>query len=153
MSFIATSKNAVIYFKSVATGSLLLGGFANDNIMEVADTDIVKTTIGCDGQRNLSVIAKEQEGSFTFFPSSPSLQKIYTAQQAVYLTGLPLTGILTVTLPTSAKVFTYPEFTFKSAAKGISLGDEQKPVTIKWSALLPDVASLGAIAQELISLI
>lgn len=153
MALIATSKNSVIQFTSAITGTLTLGGFSSENILAISDVEIVKTTIGNDGQLNRSVVVKHIQGSFSFFPDSPSLLKIQTIQQAVYLSGLPINGILTILFPTSAKVFTYPEFSIESALKGVEASDEQKPVTVKWSSLLPNYAGLGAIVNEVIQLI
>lgn len=153
MTLLATSKNAVIQFTSVITGTLTLGGFSNENILAIPDVEIVKTTMGNDGALNRSVVAKHIQGSFSFFPDSPSLLKIYTIQQAVYLSGLPINGVLTVLFPTSAKVFTYVDFSIESAPKGVEASEEQKPITIKWSSLLPNYAGLGAIVNEIIQLI
>lgn len=153
MSLIATSKNSVIQFRSALTGTLTLGGFSNENILAIPDVDIVKSTIGNDGIINRSVVAKKVEGSFSFFSNSDSLQNIYTIQQAVYLTGLPISGILSVLFPTSGKVYTYLDFSFLSGAKGIEAADEQKPVTIKWDAQLPNYAGLGAVVGQAITLI
>ena len=153
MSLIATSKNSVIQFTSLITGTLTLGGFSNENILAIPDVDIVKSTMGNDGYINRSVVAKKLDGSFSFFPDSPSLLAIQTIQQAVYLSGLPINGILTVLFPTSGKVYTYVDFTLVSATKGNEASEEQKPVTIKWDSQLPNYAGLGAVIGQVIALI
>lgn len=153
MSLIATSKNSVIQFTSLITGTITLSGFANENVLAIPDIDIVKSTMGNDGYINRSVVAKKLDGSFTFFPDSPSLLKIQTIQQAVYVSGLPINGILTVLFPTSGKVFTYIDFSIISGTKGNEASDEQKPVTIKWDSQLPNYAGLGAVVGQAIALI
>lgn len=153
MSLIATSKNSVITFNSILTGVELLTGFSNENILVIPDVDIVKTTMGCDGLLSRSLVARMADGSFSFFPGSPSLDFIYTVQQAVYLSGVPLVGSVNVVFPSIGKVFNYLDFSFVSAAKGIDAGDELKPVTIKWSSQLPNYSSIGAIATTVLGLL
>lgn len=153
MGLIATSKNSVISFQSVVTGIKLLTGFSNENIIVVPDVDIVKSTMGCDGALSRAAVAKKLEGSLSFFPGSPSLDFIYTIQQAVYVSGVPVVGILSVIFPTLGKSFTYPDFSFESGAKGLEAADELKPVTIKFSSQLPNYSSIGAIASSVIGLL
>jgi len=150
-AYIATSKNAIITFTSVLTGPpKLLTGFANDNILEIPDVDIVKSTMGCDGFLQKSVMAKKVEGSFIFWSGSPAMTFIYRLQQAVYNTGFVVNGNLNVIIPSLAVSFTYPDFSFDSGPKGFELADEVKPIKIKWSAQLPNYASLGAAAATII---
>ena len=147
MTYIVTAKNSIITFSSALTGTpQIFQGFSSENIMVIPDVDILKSTIGLDGQLARSVIAKKIEGNFSFFAGSPTLSFIYQVQQAVYLSGVPLLGVLTVAMPGLATSFTFPDFTFESGPKGFELADEVKPVTIKWSSLMPNYASLGAIA-------
>jgi hypothetical protein len=153
MSLIATSKNAVITFSSVITGVKLLTGFSNENILVIPDVDIVKTTMGCDGLLNRALVAKKVEGNFSFFPGSPALDFIYTVQQAVYLSGVPVVGNLNVVFPSLGKLFNFLDFSFESAAKGLEAADELKPVTIKWSSQLPNYSSIGAIATTALGLL
>lgn len=153
MSLVATSKNSVITFSSLVTGIKLLSGFSNENILVIPDVDIVKSTMGCDGLLSRSVTAKMLEGSFSFFPGSPSLDLIYNIQQAVYLSGVPIVGNLNVVFPSLGKMFNYLDFSFASAAKGLEAGDELKPVTIKYSSQLPNYSSIGAIATTALGLI
>jgi hypothetical protein len=150
-ALIATSKNSIITFTSVLTGApKLLVGFANDNILEIPDVEIVKSTMGCDGTLQKAVVAKKIDGSFTFWSGSPAMAFIYRLQQAVYNTGLVANGSLNVIIPSLAVSFTYPDFSFDSAPKGFELADEVKAVKIKWSAQLPNYASLGAAASTII---
>lgn len=150
MSLVATSKNSVITFSSVLTGIKLLTGFSNENILVIPDVDIVKSTMGCDGLLSRSLTAKKIEGSFSFFPGSPSLGLIYQIQNAVYLSGVPLVGILNVVFPSLGTAFNYIDFSFESAAKGLEAADELKPVTIKWSSQIPSYASIGSVAQTVL---
>lgn len=150
-AFIATSKNAIITFTSVLTGPpKLLVGFANDNILEIPDIEIVKSTMGCDGFLQKAVVAKKVEGSFTFWSGSPAMTFIYRLQQAVYNTGFVVNGNLNVIIESLGVSFTYPDFSFDSAPKGFELGDEVKAVKVKWSSQLPNYASLGAAAASII---
>lgn len=150
-ALIATSKNSIITFTSVLTGPpKLLTGFANDNIMEIPDVDIIKATMGADGTLQKSVVAKKLEGSFMFWSGSPALNFIYRLQTAVYNTGLVVNGTLNVIIPSLGVSFSYPDFSFDSAPKGFELADEVKAVKIKWSSQLPNYASLGAAASTII---
>ena len=153
MSLVATAKNSVITFSSLATGIKLLTGFSNENILVIPDVDIVKSTMGNDGLLSRSLVAKKVEGSFSFFPGSPAIDFIYTIQQAAYLSGVPVVGNLNVVFPSLGKLFNYLDFSFESGAKGIEAGDELKPVTIKWSSQLPNYSSIGAIATTTLGLI
>lgn len=153
MSLVATAKNSVIVFISPVTGVKLLTGFSNENIIVIPDIDIVKSTIGCDGLLSRALVAKKAEGSFSFFPGSPSIDTIYTIQQAAYLSGVPIVGVLNVTFPSLGKNFSYIDFAFESGAKGLEAADELKPVTIKWSSQLPNYSSIGAIATTALGLL
>lgn len=153
MSLVATSKNSVITFSSLVTGIKLLTGFSNENILVLPDVEIVKSTMGNDGLLSRAVIAKKMEGSFSFFPGSPSLDTIFTIQQAVYLSGVPIVGILNVVFPSLGKSFNYIDFSFESGTKGLEAADELKPVTIKWSSQLPNYSSIGAIATTVLGLL
>ena len=146
MSLNATAKNSVITFLSAVTGAKLLTGFSNENIITVPDIEIVKSTMGCDGLINRALVAKKAEGTLSFFPASPAIEFIYTMQQAAYLSGVPVVGILNVTFPSLAKSFNYIDFAFESGTKGFEAADEIKPISIKWSSQMPGFASLGAIA-------
>lgn len=153
MSLVATAKNSVITFNSLVTGVKLFTGFSNENIIVIPDVEIVKTTMGNDGQLSRSLVAKKIEGSLSFFPGSPSLELIYQIQNAAYLSGVPVVGILNVTFPSLLKSFNYLDFSFESAAKGLEAADELKPVTIKFSSQIPGFASLGAIASTVLGVI
>lgn len=152
MSYIITAKNSIITFSSLLIATpKLFSGFSSENIMVIEDTDIVKSMIGLDGTVARSVMAKMMRGSFSFYAGSPTLSFIYETQQASYISGIPLTGTLNVVIPGLATVFTYPDFCFESAPKGFELGEEVKPVSIKWSSAMPNYASLGTIATAAIS--
>jgi hypothetical protein len=151
MTYIVTAKNSIIAITSTLLPTpLVLQGFSSENILAIPDVDIIKSTIGLDGQLARSVTAKQIEGSFSFFAGSPSLTAFYQIQQAVYISGIPFVGTMSVTLLGLAQGFTFPEFTIISAPKGFELADEVKPVTIKWSCLMPNYASLGAIAAPIL---
>lgn len=153
MSLIATSKNAVLIYTSAITGVKKLSGFSNENIIVIPDVDMIKTTIGNDGLISRSVIPAKISGSFSFFPGSPSLEFIYNLQQGVYATGVVLNGALNVVFPSLGKAWVYVDFAFESANKGIEAADEAKPVTIKWSSLLPNYSSIGALAETIIGVL
>ncbi len=150
-----TAKNCSIVFvpNIDPLASFILTGFANENIITIPDVDIVKSTMGNDGTRQLSVVAKQIEGDFNFWANSPALSKIYDIQTGVYLLGEYLAGTLTVVFPTLVKAFSYPNMVFLSAPKGLEAADEVKPVKIKWASDLPGIASFGAAASLLAGLI
>jgi hypothetical protein len=154
MAYIATSKNAVITFTSVLTGPPhVLEGFSSENILAIPDVDIIKSTMGCDGVINRAVVAKKVEGTFSFWSASPSVAFIYQVQQASYLAGFPVNGILNVFFTSLGVSFTYPDFCFESGPKGFEAADELKAVSIKWSSQLPNYASLGAVVTQLAGLV
>jgi len=147
MGYLATSKNAVISFTSAITGTTTFTGFSDENILSIPDVDVIKSKMGCDGILSRSVVAKKLNASFSFHPGSPSLLKIYQWQQAAYLSGIPIVGILTVALESIGQAYVFLDCSFESGAKGLEAADELKSVTIKWSSQLPNLSSLGAIAQ------
>lgn len=154
-ALVGTSKNSALVFTPYLdpSGSILLTGFANENIIAVPDVEIVKSTMGNDGIRQVAVVAKQIEGSFVFWANSPSLEAIYNLQNGVYLDGIPVQGVLSVVFPSLVKSFSYSDFTFMSAPKGYEAADEVKPQTIKWSSLIPAKSSFGAAVSLVASLL
>lgn len=150
MALLGTSKNLIVTFFSEFTPPHIFTGFSSENIMDIPDVDIIKSTMGCDGAMQWSVVAKKVEGQFSLYAGSPSVPFVYGIMKNVYRLGIPLAGTLTVEIPSLVRMFTFREFTFVSGPRGLSAGDEMKPVTIKWVSQLPDEAGLGAIAETLI---
>lgn len=138
MALIATTKNVIITFTPYIdpVNSFQFQEFSKVHILEVADVDQVKFLIGNDGIAQASVVVAQVDGSFSFLPTSKTLQNIYILQTAVYLSGIPVQGVLTVKLPSSNIEYLYRDFTILSGPKGVSLQDEAQPVLIKWSSQL-----------------
>ena len=134
---IATSKNAVITFTPLIdpVGAFQLEGFSKEHIMAINDADIVKYEVGNDGTPQISVVATEITGDFSFYANSPTLQNIQLLQTGIQLSGDVVVGTLNVNLPALNKKFAYPNFTFLSSVIGIPLSETAQPVKIKWSSL------------------
>ena len=131
---IATSKDAVIVFipQVDPVNSITLQGFSDEHIMAIQDKEQIKSEVGCDGTVQLSAVAEQLDGDFTFFANSNSLLDLQILQTAVNQSGLPIVGVLTVTLPSMNRKYIYNNFVFLSGVKGVNLEKTAKPVTIKW---------------------
>ena len=131
---IATSKNAVLVFipKIDPVNSITLQGFSDEHIMAIQDKEQFKSEVGCDGTVQLSGIAEQLEGDFTFFPQSATLLELQALLTAANLIGVPLVGVLNVSLPAMNRKYIYNNFAFLSGVIGIPLEKTAKPVTIKW---------------------
>jgi len=135
---IATSKNAILTFTPYVdpAAAIQFQEFSEEFILDLSDVDVVETKVGNDGIFQASVVATKMEGSFSFMPTSDTLANIQILQTAVYLSGIPVSGILQVKLPSANKNFIYRDFTIVSGIIGIPLKKEADPVKIKWSSQL-----------------
>ena len=145
MAYVVTSRNSVITFTPDIdpANQITLKGFSKDYIMRVSDADNATYDIGIDGQSYSAVITSKVDGTFSFIPLSPTLLEIQVLQTAIYLTGIPVTGTLSVNLVSQNISINYREFTILSAVKGFDLGTQVDPIVIKWSSQLP-VVTVGA---------
>lgn len=135
---VATTTNSIITFSPVSPvgePAITIQGFSDSYMIHLEEITIAESKIGMDGTRQLASIPAQNSGSFSIWSNQDwywqQLQPLLTASR---LTGVPVYGTLSVSIPAMGKRYSYTNVLITTGFNGVQMEKEALPIEIKWTA-------------------